>query len=109
ACSYVFNELVKSYVADRGSFIYYEDFYQFIIDSYENTKKVESIFENAKSSLLEDHPRLSENVGYFGGTMPAISVKPCHYKRPYNYIKKLLLFLFQYSFSERLALKVYAV
>src|SRR5690606_39241022 len=62
AYSYVFNELVKSYVANRGSFIYYEDFYQFIIDSYENTEKVESIFENPKSELLEDHPRLSENV-----------------------------------------------
>lgn len=48
-------------------------------------------------------------TGYFGATMPVISVKPCHYKRSYNYIKKLLLFLFQYSFSERLALKVYTV
>src|SRR5690606_25595758 len=45
-------------------------------------------------------------AGYFGGIVPVISVKPCHFKRSYNDIKKLILFLFQYSFTKRLPLQV---
>ena len=56
AYSYVFDELVKSYIEDRGSFIYYEDFYQYIIDNFANAKWVESLFEVAKKSLLDDKP-----------------------------------------------------
>lgn len=56
AYSYVYNELVKSYVADRGEFIYYEDFYQFIIDNFTNSDWVEELFEKAKKSLLTDKP-----------------------------------------------------
>jgi hypothetical protein len=46
------------------------------------------------------------NIGYFGGTMPVISVKPCHFKRSYNDIKKLLLFLFEYALSKRITLQI---
>lgn len=56
AYSYVFNELVKSYVADSGDFIYYEDFYQYIIDNFTNSDWVENLFEAAKKSLLNDKP-----------------------------------------------------
>jgi len=56
AYSYVFNELVKSYVSNRGNFIYYEDFYQYIIDNFTNTKWVENLFELAKKSFLNDKP-----------------------------------------------------
>lgn len=56
AYSYVFNELVKSYITDRGKFIYYEDFYQFIIDNFTNSDWVEKLFEKAKKSLLFDKP-----------------------------------------------------
>lgn len=56
AYSYVFDELVKSYVADRGDFVYYEDFYQFIIDNFTNSEWVEELFETAKKSLLNDKP-----------------------------------------------------
>ena len=56
AYSYVFDELVKSYIADRGDFIYYEDFYQYIIDNFTNAKWVEDLFEVAKKSLLVDKP-----------------------------------------------------
>lgn len=56
AYSYVFDELVKKYVLDKGTFIYYEDFYQYIIDNFENSNWVENIFETAKKSLLNDKP-----------------------------------------------------
>lgn len=56
AYSYVFNELVKRYVADRGGFIYYEDFYQFIIDNFKSSDWIEELFEKAKTSLLTDKP-----------------------------------------------------
>ncbi len=56
AYSYVFDELTKSYVADRGDFIYYEDFYQYIIDNFTNAEWVENLFEVAKKSLLNDKP-----------------------------------------------------
>ena len=49
AYSYVFNELVKSYVTDRGEYIYYEDFYQFIIDNFKNSDWVVELFEKAKN------------------------------------------------------------
>ena len=67
AYSYVFDELVKSYVADRGSFKYYEDFYQFIIDNFTNSDWVEKLFETAKLSLLEDKPFFLEkkNQDYY--------------------------------------------
>ncbi len=56
AYSFVFDELVKKYVLDKGAFIYYEDFYQYIIDNFENSNWVENIFETAKKSLLNDKP-----------------------------------------------------
>ncbi|SHF05123.1 SIR2-like domain-containing protein [Psychroflexus salarius] len=56
AYSYVFNELVKSYVTKRGSFVYYEDFYQYIIDNFANSDWVEKLFEKSKKSLLTDKP-----------------------------------------------------
>lgn len=60
AYSYVFDELVKKYVLDKGSFIYYEDFYQYIIDNFENSNWVENLFETAKKSLLTDKPYFLE-------------------------------------------------
>lgn len=36
-------------------------------------------------------------VGYFGLTMPVISVKPCYFERSYKEGK--FLFIFQYSLS----------
>lgn len=66
AYSYVFDKLVKRYVSDRGSFIYYEDFYQFIIDNFANSIWVEELFEEAKTSLLSDNPFfLEENKEYY--------------------------------------------
>ena len=32
----------------------------------------------------------SNQVGYFGVMMPAVSVKQCHFKRYYNYIKNII-------------------
>lgn len=64
AYSYVFNELVKKYVDDRGSFVYYEDFYQFIIDNFSNSEWVEDIFKVAKEVLLNDRPYLTEKDYY---------------------------------------------
>ena len=54
AYSYVFDELVKKYVSDKGDFIYYEDFYQYIIDNFKNPEWVENLFETSKKSLLKD-------------------------------------------------------
>ncbi|CAD0009718.1 SIR2 family protein [Flavobacterium salmonis] len=56
AYSYVFDELVKIYVLDKGNFIYYEDFYQYIIDNFENPEWVENLFQTAKKALLIDKP-----------------------------------------------------
>lgn len=61
AYSYVFDELVRRYKADRGSFIYYEDFYQFIIDNFSNYEWVEDLFSTSKDNLLMDRPYLNEN------------------------------------------------
>jgi uncharacterized protein (UPF0297 family) len=60
AYSYVFHELVKNYVSDRGGFTCYENFYQYIIDNFENTEWVENLFEVAKKSLLNDKPYFLE-------------------------------------------------
>lgn len=62
AYSYVFNELVISYINSKGSFIYYEDFYQFIIDNFKKSDWVEKLFENAKKSFLNDKPILLEET-----------------------------------------------
>ena len=77
AYSYVFNELVKSYKLDKGSFIYYEDFYQYIIDNFENLDWVENIFENAKKSLLIDKPYFLEekNKEYYESYLFAFNKK----------------------------------
>lgn len=77
AYSYVFNELVKSYVSDRGDFIYYEDFYQFIIDNFENSEWVENLFELAKQSLLNDKPYFLEekNKQYYDSYLFAFDHK----------------------------------
>ncbi|MEH6762801.1 MAG: SIR2 family protein [Maribacter arcticus] len=77
AYSYVFNELVKSYVEDRGSFVYYEDFYQYIIDNFTNAEWVESLFEVAKKSLLADKPFFLEdkNKEYYKGYLFAFDHK----------------------------------
>lgn len=56
AYSYVFDELVKIYVFDKGNFIYYEDFYQYIIDNFEDPEWVDNLFQTAKKSLLADKP-----------------------------------------------------
>lgn len=61
AYSYVFNELVKSYIKEKGSFIYYEDFYQFIIDNFSSNDWVEDLFNTARESLINDRPYLTEN------------------------------------------------
>lgn len=67
AYSYVFDELVKKYVSEKGDFIYYEDFYQYIIDNFENPNWVENLFETAKESLLKDKPFFLEdkNAEYY--------------------------------------------
>lgn len=77
AYSYVFNELVKSYVSDRGSFIYYEDFYQYIIDNFKNTDWVENLFELAKKTLLNDKPFFLEekNKEYYESYLHVFSTK----------------------------------
>ncbi|MFY7672231.1 SIR2 family protein [Tenacibaculum sp. MEBiC06402] len=77
AYSYVFNELVKSYVSDRGSFIYYEDFYQYIIDNFKNPDWVENLFEIAKKSLLNDKPFFLEekNKEYYESYLHAFNTK----------------------------------
>lgn len=64
AYSYVFDEFVKSYVSDRGEFVYYEDFYQYIIDRYKDLEWVEDLFEKAKTSLTKDRPYLLEGESY---------------------------------------------
>lgn len=56
AYSYVFDELVKKYVFENGSFINYENFYQYIIDNFQNQDWVENLFDTAKKSLLTDKP-----------------------------------------------------
>ena len=61
AYSYVFDELVKKYVLDKGSFIYYEDFYQYIIDNFKNENWVGNLFEASKISLLKDKPYFIED------------------------------------------------
>lgn len=59
--SYVFNELVKSYVSEKGEFGYYEEFYQYIIDNYQNDDWIEEIFNRAKELLVKDKPFLIED------------------------------------------------
>lgn len=61
AYSYVFNELIRRYLEERGSFVYYEDFYQFIIDKFQDYQWVEDVFKNAKCDLLKDRPYLNDN------------------------------------------------
>jgi hypothetical protein len=77
AYSYVFNELVQSYISDRGSFIYYEDFYQFIIDNFKNSEWVEKLFESAKQSILNDKPYFLEekNKEYYESYLFAFTHK----------------------------------
>lgn len=64
AYSYVFNELVKSYKVKKGTFINYEDFYQFIIDNTNDKKWVSDLFQKAKKDLLSDRVYLTEDNGY---------------------------------------------
>lgn len=64
AYSYVFNELVKSYKIEKGDFINYEDFYQFIIDNTNDIKWVGNLFQKAKNDLLHDRAYLTEDNGY---------------------------------------------
>lgn len=59
--SYVFDEFVKSYVSERGSFVYYEDFYQYLIDRYDNPEWIGELFERAKNSLIADRPYLTND------------------------------------------------
>ncbi|CAA7393566.1 SIR2 family protein [Chryseobacterium fistulae] len=60
AYSYVFDELVQKYVLDMGSFINYENFYQYIIDNFANSNWGENLFEAAKNSFLTDKPYILE-------------------------------------------------
>ena len=45
--------------------------------------------------------------GYFGLTMPVISVKPCHSERSFK--EGYFLFIFQDSLSQRFSLEVYSM
>lgn len=77
AYSYVFHELVKSYVDDRGGFIYYEDFYQYIIDNFTNAEWAGNLFEIARKSLLVDNPFFLEekNKEYYQSHLFAFDYK----------------------------------
>ena len=57
--SYIFCEYLEAYKVDRGGFIDYEDFYQFILElSGENDRNIE-LFENAKIKLFKDRPEFA--------------------------------------------------
>ncbi len=59
--SYVFNELSNIYKSNNGEkFLNYEDFYQFISDSFKDNNKISTIFAIAKDQLLQDYPCLIE-------------------------------------------------
>jgi hypothetical protein len=58
AYSYVFNELIRRYLEERGSFVYYEDFYQFIIDKFQDYQWVEDVFKNANVIFSKTGPIL---------------------------------------------------
>jgi hypothetical protein len=62
--SYVFDKLVKLYINENGQFIYYEDFYQYIIDKFKNLEWVENLFNVARDSLLIDYPHYKEDEYY---------------------------------------------
>ena len=57
--SYIFNEYVIEYKKEKGSFIDYEDFYQFIIDLGAQSVRNKAIFDNAKSKLFQEHPEFN--------------------------------------------------
>ncbi|SEQ03026.1 SIR2-like domain-containing protein [Hyunsoonleella jejuensis] len=61
AYSYVLNEYVKDYKLNRGSFMDYEDFYQFIIDTEANLNACKLLFKRAKSEFLKDNPSLNQD------------------------------------------------
>lgn len=55
--SYIINELVKFYKEEKGSFIDYEDFFQYLITKFEQKDGwLNHIYEVAKRSLFEDYP-----------------------------------------------------
>lgn len=64
AYSYIFDQIVKSYVDQRNGFKNYEDFYQFLIDKSTNKQWLEKIFSIARKSLIRDKPFLLENEYY---------------------------------------------
>ena len=57
--SYVLDELVKEYVKYNNEFINYEDFYQYVIDKYQNILWIENLFLKAKKTLLKERPEFS--------------------------------------------------
>lgn len=62
--SYVLNELVQEYSNHNKEFINYEDFYQYIIDNFQNLTWVDNLFSKAKETLLIERPELMDNNSY---------------------------------------------
>lgn len=73
----------------KGKFVLISsNFYYFGESHFRIPKEYTSICSNTRDTEKNKNIELAID-GYFGVTVPVISVKPCHFKRSYNYIKKL--------------------
>ncbi len=61
AYGYILNELVKTFVKKNKSFTNYEDFYQFLIDGFQQKGFIDPILKDAETVCLGENPNLKEN------------------------------------------------
>ena len=60
AYSYILNELVKKYKADKRCFVDYEDFFQYAIDIESNQNEISELYQKAEEQLHIDFPVIQE-------------------------------------------------
>lgn len=65
AYSYILNEYIKQYKLEKGSFINYEDFYQYINDTQSNIENCKPLFEKAKKAFVKDNPTITKESHHF--------------------------------------------
>lgn len=61
ALGYILNELVSAFIKEKGSFINYEEFYQFVIDKSKDFEFLQSIYNNAFDKCKIDRKVTEDN------------------------------------------------